>query len=53
MRDIEQVCPEQAHDFLLIVVVDNFAQVKIIFLISHLASTLNSSLMNLGKNEAN
>ena len=35
---------------LIVAVIDNFAQTNIIFLISHLASTLKFFLMNLGKN---
>ena len=38
--------------FLVVVFTDIFAQVKIIFLIRHLTSTINFSFLNLPKNEA-
>ena len=50
IRDLEQVRLKQAHVFIWIVVVkNNFDQVNVTFLISHLASTLSFWLTNIGK----
>ena len=50
IRDLEQVCFKQDHDYLFVVVRDNFAEVDIIIFISHVAYRLFNSITNLVKN---
>ena len=55
IRDLESVCPKQAHSllFFFVVVKDSFAWIDITILISDPTSMLKFSLLNVGKNVKN